>query len=559
MMQKMRAPGRCSKRRAIYLVRLALWGWTLTGMLALSLAPHDAVARSHRSRKAKGDGENAAEKTTSAAATTESSEADSAVAQARTATDAHDYATATRLLTQAYRAAPSPILLHALAGVAIAEGRTVEAQDLLRRVLADSSLDGSTPLRAQAQEALSKLPSVDAGEVSVSAPRGATVELDGRLVGIAPLTAPLLVASGPHRVLVTAGKWHSEANVTVRTARLSELRFKSGADLAVVTLPAAILHIDDFRGAGVDAAHDALTQAVVASLKRENYALLQRQTALTYGKDVTACAGEGASKEHVGEPCYKALATRFSVDHVLVTQVTRDEQGFRFDLSLYDVRVGDTAATSSANCAACSVDQAAGRLGEAVLQVLTNGSGRARGSLAVTSTPPGAEVRLGSRLLGITPLEQKLWAGSYQLAVTRTTHRPYTQTVEVKTDETTRVEAPLGPENAIPDAAAVARAEEEQRRAREAEQAATRKRWLMVGVGAGGIGVGALLLGFGISALAANGNCAVPQPDPAMGATMCRRVYDTAAPGGALVGVGSALMIGGAVLIALPSLQARRR
>ena len=72
--------------------------------------------------------------------------------------------------------------------------------------------------------------------------------------------------------------------------------------------------------------------------------------------------------------------------------------------------------------------------------------------------------------------------------------------------------------------------------------------WWMVGLGAGLLAVGAAGIGTGAGALAVNGqgSCSL-----ATGQVRCPQVYNTGAEGGALLGVGVAAAITGAVLIFL--------
>jgi tetratricopeptide (TPR) repeat protein len=72
--------------------------------------------------------------------------------------------------------------------------------------------------------------------------------------------------------------------------------------------------------------------------------------------------------------------------------------------------------------------------------------------------------------------------------------------------------------------------------------------WWMVGVGAALLGAGAAGIATGAGMLAVNGNATCTL---ATGQVRCPQVYDTAAEGGALLGVGIAAAIGGAVLIAV--------
>lgn len=487
------------------------------------------------------------------------------LAQAKTASDSRDFVGAYRLLSQAYQAQPQPLLLHGLALLAAAEERGVEAQDLWRRVLADPSLDSRAPQRAQALELLLRLPLSPAAEVSVGAPRGALVELDGRVVGIAPLSAPLLVRTGRHRVAVTLGRWRAETEVTARTARLSELRFKEGSDAVVVSQPAAVLYVDAYPanvlgGAGpggatasestgsplLDPLLDPLTQAATAALKRESYVLLPGRLAVAYDSQGASCPiGPAAS-----ETCLKAVAGRYGVESILKVAISREDQTLRIEVMLLDLQVDDVAASASATCVGCVGEQVATKLADTITQVLTTGGGRVRGTLSAVSEPAGGELRIGSRVLGLTPLSHKLWAGSYEITIHHAGHQPYTGQVEVKGDETAHVEAALVPLPSASGGPATGAATVASGQSRQ-----NRRNVVLLASGAAGVSLGAILLGFGASALAANGSCATAGlSDP----SLCRRVYDTAVPGGVMVGVGSALVIGGGVALILPLVTRRK-
>lgn len=485
---------------------------------------------------------------------------DSILGQARTAIEARDFPTGYRLLSQAYIAQPQPLLLHGLALLAVAADRTVEAQDLWRRFLADPSLDPKAPERALAQSRLLALALVPAGEVSVGAPRGALVELDGRVVGVAPLPAPLLVRTGRHRVAVTLGRWRAETEVAARTARLSELRFKEGAEVVVASQPAAVLYVDAYPQPAAPAASpnptsgaseatgsplldpllDPLTQAAAAALKRESYVLLPQRLALAYDSEAGTCTGAASPSD----ACLKAMATRYGVDSILRAAISREDQTQRIEVTLLDLQVDDVAASTSATCVGCAAEQVASKLADAITQVLTTGGGRARGTLSAVSDPAGGELRIGTRVLGLTPLTHKLWAGSYEITIGRSGHRPYVQQIDVKSGETTQVEAALVPtaSAAVPMVAPAKSGDSGRRRSNLIY-------WMAGGVG---IAAGATLLGFGASALAANGGCAMTGlSDP----SLCRRVYDTAVPGGVMTAVGSALIIGGGVALILPLIR----
>src|SRR5438552_180650 len=102
---------------------------------------------------------------------------DALIGQATAAMTAQDFPAAQRFLGQAFGLLPGGVVLYHLGLLAAAEQHAVEARDLLRRFLADPTIDANHPLRAEAQKKFDSLPVLDAGEVSIGAPRGTQVQL----------------------------------------------------------------------------------------------------------------------------------------------------------------------------------------------------------------------------------------------------------------------------------------------------------------------------------------------------------------------------------------------
>ena len=84
--------------------------------------------------------------------------AEQTMEQGVSALAAKDYALALSTLTQAYRTYQNPRVLFHLGALAVAEQRTVDAQDLLQRFLADTTVDPADPLQEQARKLLATLP-----------------------------------------------------------------------------------------------------------------------------------------------------------------------------------------------------------------------------------------------------------------------------------------------------------------------------------------------------------------------------------------------------------------
>jgi len=145
---------------------------------------------------------------------------------ARAALLAHDSAEAYRRAAEAFRLVPSPEALLTLGRVALAEKRLLDAQDLLRRYLADPNLE-SAPNSPDQEEAQRIADSVrpSSSKLNILGDRGTLVTVDGRLVGALPLSRPLLISTREHKVELQRGSGRLEEQVRVPAGRLGELRF----------------------------------------------------------------------------------------------------------------------------------------------------------------------------------------------------------------------------------------------------------------------------------------------------------------------------------------------
>ena len=163
---------------------------------------------------------------------------------------ADDLPAAARLLSDAYRQFPRAAVLHALARLATAQGRTLEAYDLYRRYLADPSREADEAA-TRAAEALLNQPAPESGSLTVLSDPGAIVLLDGRVVATLPLLLPLLVAPGPHTVKLEFPTKSLEAPVQVELGRQTEVRMSRSSGAVLLSVLPAILW--SRSGAGVPA------------------------------------------------------------------------------------------------------------------------------------------------------------------------------------------------------------------------------------------------------------------------------------------------------------------
>jgi hypothetical protein len=472
--------------------------------------------------------------------------ADRLMAQGAAAIAAKDYAAAQTALIEGYRTYQNPLILYHLGALRAAEQKSLEAQDLLRRFLADSTVEPSEPLRQEAQKLLASLPPAEAGEVQLSAPRGAEVLVDNTLVGAIPLPLPLLLSVGTHQVTVQQGKWRAVSPAKVKVSRLLELRFKAGSDVVVATEPPTVLLVDSYPD---PALQDPARQRLGGIIRRENMAVLLGASAAGNAREL------GPAPACLADPgCQHRLAEKFGSDYLLTVQVTRspaDPKGLGAQLELYDILVGASAATGSATCSGCTPEAAAAKLGDAVSSLLSTASARGRGEVAITSVPPDAEVLLDGQPAGRTPLKKTLFAGSYELTVRKDSLRPQTQQLTIGPGDPVQLAVTLVPEGAAPTPPTTPPPPGPLRR----------PRWRLA-VGGAALGLGAVLTGFGISALKVDGTCVYGSDGSGlppemggcmdMGMDMDHPYYMTATPGLGLTISGLVLVAGGVVLLALP-------
>ena len=100
----------------------------------------------------------------------------------------------------AYKLSPAPVVLYNIGQVDVALGRSVEAVDAFERYLADGATTISAERRAEVQAEIEKQ-RAQSGTIAVQTdPAGASIRIDGRLIGTTPLPSPVRVAAGKHTV-----------------------------------------------------------------------------------------------------------------------------------------------------------------------------------------------------------------------------------------------------------------------------------------------------------------------------------------------------------------------
>lgn len=493
-----------------------------------------------------------------------SASADRLLDAALQAQKAGDRTAAYQALVRSYRVSPDPRVLYHLGMLAQAEGRTLDAHDLLRRYLADPELEGTDDSPEQ-QEARRFTDGVrpPAGSLSVLGDRGTAVSVDGRLVGVLPLAKPLLLSPSEHKVSLESGSEHVEEQVTVPAGRLGELRKNDATSaLLLVVLPAVVV-FDALQGASETAAR-RLRRALEDAVFAERLSPIWREEAARIVTDekLKTCRGEPT--------CLGAFTTACEADYALIVQAravprpapaapaapdpkadpkAEPEADWSIRTEVYDARVFDPAGQTERECPRCTSERAAASLAETFTPLWSQTSARQFGTLRIDVIPAGAQLLLDGRLLGTSPVTRAVWAGPHELVIKHPGHGDERRAVNVPASGTAREEVTLAPDLAEPPPPRLTLSpllEDERRLPRPA--------W-RIGAGAAAMGAGALVLGFGISALAVDGRCTVgtfSTPAPAAGDTTCPATYSTLGKGVGLSVVGGLLAAGGAVLVAIP-------
>lgn len=459
---------------------------------------------------------------------------------------------ARQVLTDTYQRLPSAEGLRELGLLALAENQTLMANDLLQRYLQESATD---PAASEARAAIQKLISASLpphGRLRIVGEPGSFVWLDEQLVGVLPLSAPLLVSPDAHKLRIEERSGPIESPIHVPTLRTAEVHLGPGdtKTLVVELLTAVVLVLEagPVGGAATPREQTEFIERLQGTMENAHLTLVSSSAALTLtgAARLASCLSQ--------ETCQAELARLCPADYALHLRVLRPEDSLRspLELKLVDAVVGEVAATSTLSCNDCQASQLASQISAAISTLIAQASARPRGQLEVHSSPQDAEVLLNGRLLGNTPYRGTHWVGSYLLAMQRTGRKHEERRLQILEGQTTSVHLKLT-EEAAPTATPSRPPEQVSANLTVGSQMARRESrsrplWRPI-LGTVMLGGAALFLGFGAGALAVHGSCATSLSSAD---ELCPRFYDTASLGAGLAGAGGALALGGALLLALP-------
>ena len=372
---------------------------------------------------------------------------------------AGDLAAAERLLTAAYRQTPSAELLFQLGQLAALQGQRLLAHDLMRRYLNDPAANTDPQRAAAAQKVLAE-PRPPSGKVRVQGDRGGLVLLDGRLLGRLPLVQPLLAAPGPRTLAIQYPGKQLEVRIDVVAGRLVDIQCTRATGAIFLANPPALLLLAELSEVA-PAFAEQLLDAVDRAAQGRQLTILKPEALLSLAPELKSLPEPQAQAELLrclAQPeCLQRLLRLAQVDYALRIRATVGElahqpaeaaervKQWEFATELLHVSAIGVAGAERQHCAACSEQKAAAALQEAVSRTLTVGLGQPRGTLVVSSEPAGAQVWLGERLLGPTPLTLAAWAGEYPLELRQPGHPSERRVVRVAAGKTAAVAVDLPP------------------------------------------------------------------------------------------------------------------
>ena len=344
------------------------------------------------------------------------------------AIEQRDFAAARRIFEASYDRNPDHEGLFELGKLALAEGNLLLAQDYFSRYLSDPSLPSRGAKLATKRELVeSTLAQARpaSGKIGLSGDRGTRVRIDGRLRGVLPLPRPLLVEPGRHTLSLQGPDTRMEESVDVPVGRFVEITYsRSTSALVSSVLPAVLWLLED----------DALNERQRASIERRLEDAIEAEHLSAYPRELAYRQANETSYSACLQmiPCQVRMARQVQLDLVLLVRIHGRNGDWQLAAEVVDASVGAQAERQSHGCPACSVEKVGSELAKVALPLLLKTLSRPKGVLVVRSTPPGAEVRVGDRLIGRTPVEHLLWVGRQAITVGSAPLRPVTQSVDIK-------------------------------------------------------------------------------------------------------------------------------
>lgn len=439
-----------------------------------------------------------------------------------------DFTVAYREFSEAYRLVPSAEVLYQLGIVASAEGKQVEAHDLLRRYLAAAgSAEPSATKRAEAERILA-LPIDVAAEVRVFGEEGSELQLDGRLIGRLPLSRPLLVTAAPHQLALVHGSSRRETALQVRAGGAAEVRADAAQPALSVVPIQTVLPLVSASSASLSGAAP-WSELLGRAIEGAKGAVFDPGVLTARG--LSSACWESHS-------CLGAFSEQSGPDWLIYLDVKTTDGSTRLAATLLDVRGGIPVASADQKAPSYTAESAQQAVAAITAKLLADAKERPRSPVAITATTPEVEASVEGWRLGTAPLERQLLRGTYDLVLSAEGYVSEKRQLVVDDSPKIAIEAHLQPP-ALP---------KPYQPPEMRWQTQPRPLWRVI-PGAVAIAGGAAMIGIGAWALSVNGGCIDPGAPPMQ---VCPSVYSTTAVGAGILAGGALLGIGGAVLLGLP-------
>lgn len=342
-----------------------------------------------------------------------------------------------QLLEEAYRLRGDVETLYLLGHLAQIERRSVESYDLFRRYAREKEGPVGDEHPDVARVLAEPLP--PAGEVLILGEKGSLVLVDERLVGTLPLSAPLMLAAGKHQVVLELAARRKQQDLDIHSGSSWLLRSTVDSEDVAASPAPVMVFLPHYRGLDADAVRQ-LEQAAEQAAHGSGHILKRRDMATAAAPQLANCLDSLLCQEELGRRNQAEYVLLLHAEHSGLGQ----QSDWRLHLSVIDVAVGDRAATDTPRCTSCTVSKVAGTIGQTVSHLLEQAAARPRGNLQITSVPSRAEVFVGDRKLGITPLNRPAWAGRLPLEVRSPGLPPYQGEVLVEPDRSVSLSIDLG-------------------------------------------------------------------------------------------------------------------
>lgn len=462
------------------------------------------------------------------------------VADAKAALAAKDLPRAKQGFEQAYWLRSTPDLLYFLGQVAAAQGEPVTAFDLYRRYLdAAGSAPATTPEETEALRKQVASPPASACEVAVSGPSGSLLTVDERLLGVLPLSQPLLLTPGPHKFRLEKNGIRSASDPLPipegRTVELHLTQGTAGSLIAVVTLNAIGVLLVEAPDSLADLRKPTVTAVAQAARIEHTVFLSQEKLAAFQQGEPSTCLHEVSCRDRLAQKTDLRYIVRF------VLSPDTDPGTVTVKAELLDVATGLVAAQLTESAKKDALPPALSATTKTLFQTALN---TPRATLKVETTPKDAIVKVDGQLVGTTPFERLSLSGPRKLTLELRGYVPVERTLTLSPDKTELVNVELQqttlPPPPPPPPPEYIYVGGESKKSRVA-------RWA---VGGTMFGLGAALVSFGGALWSGENGCADPVAPPT--GTPCEQLYMTGRTGQSMVGVGIGLTIGGSLLLFLP-------